>query len=200
MYRVFSCLILIGIILFNGCGPSTQVTRIDSDTTVDLSGRWNDTDSRMVANKMISDCLGHVWINNHNQESGERPVVIVGSIRNKSNEHIATQTFISDIERAFINSGKVRPVSSKSERSEIREERADQSENAAIETIKRMGRERGADYMMTGQINTIEDREGGRQIVFYQTDLTLTNIESNEKVWIGQEKIKKFIGRKKFKM
>ena len=54
--------------------------------------------------------------------------------------------------------------------------------------------------MMTGEINTIEDREGGKQIVFYKTDLTLTNIESMEKVWIGSKEIKKFIGRKKFKM
>ena len=201
MYKVLSCLMLIGIIVVSGCGPSTKVTRIDSDTTVDLSGRWNDTDSRMVADKMISDCLTHIWINNHNQTEGAKPVVIVGGIRNKSNEHIATQTFISDIEKAFINSGKVRPVSGKSERDEIREERADQSENAAIESIKRMGRELGADYMMTGEINAIEDRnKEGRRIVFYQTDLTLTNIESNEKVWIGQEKIKKFIERKKFKL
>ena len=200
MYKVMSCLLFIGIILIGACGPSKQVTRIDSDTTVDLSGRWNDTDSRMVAEKMITDCLGHVWLINHMEDVQERPAVIVGGIRNKSTEHIATQTFISDIEMAFINSGRVRPVSSKSERDEIREERADQSENASIETIKRMGRERGADYMMTGEINTIEDREGGKQIVFYQTNLTLTNIESNEKVWIGQKEIKKFIGRKKFKM
>lgn len=200
MYKVMSCLLFIGIILISSCGPSKQVTRIDSDTIVDLSGRWNDTDSRMVAEKMITDCLGHVWLINHMEDTSVRPAVIVGGIRNKSTEHIATQTFISDIERAFINSGRVRPVSSKSERDEVREERADQSENASIETIKRMGRELGADYMMTGEINTIEDREGGKQIVFYQTDLTLTNIESNEKVWIGQEKIKKFIGRKKFKM
>ncbi len=200
MNKVLSCLMLIGIIVVSGCGPTIQVTRLDSDKTVDLSGRWNDTDSRMVAETMIDDCLTDIWINNHNQTEGAKPIVIVGGIRNKSNEHIATQTFISDIERAFIKSGKVRPVSSKSERGEIREERADQSENAAIETIKRMGRELGADYMMTGEINTIEDREGGRQIVFYQTDLTLTNIESNEKVWVGTKKIKKYIGRKKFKL
>lgn len=201
MYKIMSCLLLLGIIALSGCGPTTQVTRIDSNTTVDLSGRWNDTDSRMVAETMIDDCLGHVWIIKHMAMADAKiPVVIVGGIRNKSNEHIATQTFISDIERAFINSGKVRPVASKSERGEIREERADQSEHAAIETIKRMGRELGADYMMTGEINTIEDREGGRQIVFYQTDLTLTNIESNEKIWIGQEKIKKYIGRKKLKL
>ena len=194
------CLILTGIMIFSGCSGSKQVTRVDADTTIDLSGRWNDTDSRMVADEIIGDCLNHPWINDHGISAGGKPVVIVGGIRNKSMEHIPVATFVTDIERAFINSGKVRTVSSASERSEIREERADQGEFAAIETIKRMGRELGADYMMTGEINTIEDREGGDQVVFYQTDLTLTNIETNEKIWIGNKKIKKFVGRGKFKM
>ncbi len=198
-YSLTICTLLVGITIFSGCSSSKQVTRVDADTTIDLSGRWNDTDSRMVADEIIGDCLTHPWINDHGISAGGKPVVIVGGIRNKSMEHIAVATFISDIERAFINSGKVRTVSSSSERSEIREERADQGEFAALETVKRMGRELGADYMMTGEINTIEDREGGDQVVFYQTDLTLTNIETNEKIWIGQKKIKKFIGRSKFK-
>ena len=198
-YSLTICTLLVGITIFSGCSSSKQVTRVDADTTIDLSGRWNDTDSRMVADEIIGDCLTHPWINDHGINAGGKPIVIVGGIRNKSMEHIAVATFISDIERAFINSGKVRTVSSSSERSEIREERADQGEFAALETVKRMGRELGADYMMTGEINTIEDREGGDQVVFYQTDLTLTNIETNEKIWIGQKKIKKFIGRSKFK-
>ena len=200
VYRLAIYALLIGITVFSGCSASKQVTRVDADTTIDLSGRWNDTDSRMVADEIIGDCLTHPWINNHGISAGGKPVVIVGGIRNKSMEHIAVATFISDIERAFINSGKVRTVASSSERGEIREERADQGEFAALETVKRMGREQGADYMMTGEINTIEDREEGKQVVFYQTDLTLTNIETNEKVWIGQKKIKKFIGRGKFKL
>ncbi len=200
LYRLTIYIFLVGIIAFSGCSASKQVTRVDTDTTIDLSGRWNDTDSRMVADEIIGDCLNHLWINNHAISPGGKPAVIVGGIRNKSMEHIAVATFIADIERAFINSGKVQPVASSSERSELREERADQAEFASLETVKQMGREHGADYMMTGEINTIEDREGGDQVVFYQTDLTLTNIETNEKVWIGQKKIKKFIGRSKFKM
>ena len=199
VYRFTIYALLIGAIVFSGCSASKQVTRVDADTTIDLSGRWNDTDSRMVADEMIDDCLNHPWINNHGMNTGGKPAVIVGGIRNKSMEHIPVATFITDIERAFINTGKVRPVSSSGERSEIREERANQGESASLETVKRMGQELGADYMMTGEINTIEDREGGKQVVFYQTDLTLTNIETNEKVWIGQKEIKKFIGRGKFK-
>lgn len=199
-YGLIIFALFVGLTIFSSCSSSKQVTRVDADTTIDLSGRWNDTDSRMVADDIIQDCLTHPWINDHGINTGGKPVVIVGGISNKSMEHIPVATFITDIERAFINSGKVRTVSSSSERGEIREERADQGEFAAIETVKRMGRELGADYMMTGEINTIEDREGGDQVIFYQTDLTLTNIETNEKIWIGNKKIKKFVGRDKFKM
>ena len=193
MYRLLTLLIGIVIIL-TGCSGK-QVTRISPDTTVDLSGRWNDTDSRLVAQEMIDNCLRHRWITDHLHTQQGVPVVIVGGIHDKSLDanRIAVQTFISDIERAFIISGKVRTVSAGSERSEIRAERADQGEFAAAETIKRMGRELGADYMMTGEVNAIEDREGRQHVIFYQTDLTLSNIETNEKVWIGQKKIKKSI-------
>ena len=179
-------------------GSTKTVERIEVDTTIDLSGRWNDTDSRQVSEAMIVDCLNHPWISRHTVGAqGKRPAVIVGAIRNRSTEHIAIPTFVSDIERAFINSGLVSVVASAIERGELRDEKGDQSKFASLETVKAMGQELGADYMMTGQINTIEDREGGKQVMFYQTDLTLTNVETNEKVWLGQKKIKKFIERKR---
>ena len=185
-------------IILAGCSQKKTVQRIEVDTIVDLSGRWNDTDSRQVSEAMIADCLNHPWISQHMVGAqGEKPIVIVGAIRNRSTEHIAIPTFVSDVERAFINSGLVSVVASATERGELRDEKGDQSKFASLETVKAMGQELGADYMMTGQINTIEDREGGKQVTFYQTDLTLTNIETNQKVWLGQKKIKKFIERKR---
>ena len=104
---------------------------------------------------------------------------------------------MNDIERAFINSGLVSVVASSNERGSLRDEKDDQSMFATPNPPKQMGRELGADYMLMGQINTIEDREGGKQVTFYQVDLTLTDIESNQKIWLGQKKIKKFIQRKR---
>ena len=45
------------------------------------------------------------------------------------------------------------------------------------------------------EINQIIDQEGGERVTFFQTNLELINVESNEKVWIGQKKIKKYIGK-----
>ena len=186
------------IVILAGCGAPKTVERIEADTTIDLSGEWNDTDSRQVSEAMIGDCLNHPWIGRHTARSkGESPVVIIGAIRNRSAEHIAVPTFVNDIERAFINSGLVSVVASSSERGSLRDEKDDQSMFASPESTKQMGRELGADYMLMGQINTIEAREGGKQVTFYQVDLTLTDIESNQKIWLGQKKIKKFIQRKR---
>ena len=177
-----------------GCGGK-EVRRIDPESTTDLSGFWNDTDSRIVAEDMIAECMTHPWIQQHTRDAGARPVVIVGGVGNRSMEHIATGTFIRDLERAFINSGQVRVVASSSERDELREERLDQEEWAREETRKRIRAETGADYMLTGVIDVIIDREGGTEVKFYQTDLFLTHIETNERVWVGQSKIKKEITR-----
>jgi uncharacterized protein (TIGR02722 family) len=186
-----------GALAISGCGSSKVVSRISEDSTTDLSGSWNDTDSRLVSQEMIQDCLSRPWKAKHWDRFGKKPVVIVGVVRNRSSEHIPVGTFIGDIERAFVNSGEVEVVASAEERDQVRDERSDQQSNASEETMKRFGLERGADYMMGGVINTITDQEGGEKVVFYQVDLNLVDLESNAKVWLGQKKIKKFIGRSK---
>jgi uncharacterized protein (TIGR02722 family) len=171
---------------------------METDEVTDLSGRWNDTDSRMVSETMVKDCLNHPWISEHLRAASANPVIIVGIIRNKSSEHIPVTTFVSDIERAYINSGLVDVVASATERGELREERSDQNRYADEQTVKEFGRELGADYMLNGYISTIIDQEKDTKVIYYQVDLTLTNIETNRKVWIGQEKIKKLVERKRF--
>ena len=177
-------------------GCYKQVSRIDPSSVTDLSGRWNDTDSRLVANELITQSLGAPWVARHTQmNGGESPAVIVGTFRNRTMEHIATNTFIADLERALINSGAVTMVASPQERSEIRDERADQQENARASSRARMAQELGADYMLQGEVTAIQDEEGREKVVFYQIDATLTDLESNVRVWAGQHKIKKYIER-----
>ena len=118
----------IAAVLIIGCGSSRKVTRVGADTTIDLSGNWNDADARMVAEEMISDCLARPWINDFNMANSAKPVVTVGTIRNLSREHIDTETFTTDFERELLNSGKVRFVASRGDRGEIRDERCSKRE------------------------------------------------------------------------
>jgi len=188
----YTCMLALPALLAAGC--TTKVARVQSDSTIDLSGRWNDADSRLVAEAMISDCLNQRWLYKYDQMN-KRPTVIIGKINNNSHEHINVETFSKDIERALLNSSKVDFLASKSERSQIREEKADQAENATEETAKPEHAETGADLMLIGTLNTIVDQEGNKSVVFYQTNMELVELQTNKKVWIGEKKIKKFVER-----
>lgn len=202
MNRLYWILIITIILMamISGCGtPSRTVERISTDEVTDLSGRWNDTDSKLVAEQMIRDLTYRPWLEDFLMESGRKPVVIVGTIRNFSSEHIQTDVFIKDMERELINSGKVKFVASKSERLEVRDERDDQQTSASEETAKAIAQETGADYMLKGGINSTTDQLEGKSAVFYQINLELIDLQSNEKVWIGSKEIKKFITKAKSK-
>ncbi len=180
-----------------GCGKK-QVSRVDVTETIDLSGRWNDTDSRMVAETMVSEALARPWVDKHVKEHRKDPTVIVGTVVNRSHEHISVATFTKDLERELTNSGRVQFVASKGEREELREERIEQQTHSSEETAKGLGKEIGADYMLKGEINSIEDEEGREKVVYYQVTLEMINLESNVKVWFGDKKIKKLVERKRF--
>ncbi len=176
------------------CGI-TRVQRIDTESVTDLSGRWNDADSRLVANALIEQSLSGSWTSVNT--GGNSPAVIVGEFRNRTLEHIPVTTFTRDLERALVSSSAVRVVASQQERSEVRDERMDQQQYAAPETRARLGRELGARYMLQGDVQAIEDAAGREKIVFYQVDATLIDLETNAKVWAGQHKIKKYIQRRR---
>lgn len=175
------------------CSSAPVVARRDVNETIDLSGYWNDTDSRLVSEEMVADSLGSPWSARARERLGREPRVIVGTVQNRSQEHLNTQTFVKDLERALVNSGVVDVVAASGEREELRSERADQQRNASIETAKSMGKELGADFMLQGQINTILDAADKEQVRFYQVELELVDLESNKKVWIGQKKLKKTV-------
>ena len=188
-------LVVLGLAL-SACG-GTSVQRMDAGEVKDVSGRWNDTDSRLVAEEMISDCLSRPWYGAAQSKLGKNPTVIVGTVKNQSQEHINTDTFVEDLQRSLINSGKVEFVASKGERGEVRDERLDQDTNAEESTRKAHGQEIGADFMLSGALNQIVDQEGGKAVVFYQTNLKMLDLKTNRIVWNGQKKLKKFVKRSK---
>lgn len=183
----------LGLALTN-CSSKQTVERVNENSVTDLSGRWNDTDSRLTAEEITAEMMDHSWYSTFASENGaKKPVIIVGLITNKSHEHIATETFSKDIEKAIINSGRMKLVQAGNMREEVRAERADQQTNAAQNTIKKFGMEHGADFMLQGTVNSIVDQGKKEKAVYYQIDLELTNIQTNEKVWIGDKKIKKIV-------
>lgn len=196
MKKYFKPIILIALastLVSTSVSCKRSVKRINPNKQVDLSGRWNDVDSRLVAEEMVKDVMNRQWHSNHFAKTGKKPVVIVGMVVNKTVDQIEPEVFIKDVEKEFINTGMVRVVTNGEFREKIRQERADQQEFASKETAKKWGKEMGSDYMMFGTINSVNDQYKKRKINYYKVNLELVDIESNEIVWIGEKEIKKDI-------
>ncbi len=185
------------VLLLSGCAsaPVRHVTRVDATSETDLSGDWNDTDARMTSNAMIEQCFASPWLVHFTEKQKRAPRIRVRGITNMSNEHIDAQVFVKSIERAMINSGKVRVLAQEgSELNAIRREQNDsasglQSDNSAVSVAN----ESGADFVVAVRIASIDDRLGGHRVKFYKINFELIDPSTGEKSWIGDHEIKKFV-------
>lgn len=179
-------------ILLVGC-QTRHVTRLDPATEIDLSGRWNDTDSRKVADQMIFELFDSDAFKNYAKLKTAKPVIVVGMIRNKTSEHIDPDNFVKKFELIIHNSGVAELVESNEFRDRLRVERTEQQDFADPATVKRMGMEAGADLMLFGEMTSETDTFNSRRVVNYITTLFLTDVETNKRVWYGQNEIKKYV-------
>jgi len=183
----------VAVLILSACG-STNVRRVDPGTQIDLSGYWNDVDVRIVCEALIRDCLGSARVDQTIRTMRRTPTVIVGRFRNESSEHIDTAIISSIMEATIFNSGRMDFVAGGDTRDDLRAERQDQQSNASEATTAALGNETGADFMLTGTVRTIIDRDRNQTVRTYFVTAELTNIETNERMWIGQNnEIKKVV-------
>jgi len=194
-------IVLCVLLLLSSCG-TTSVKRVESGSQKDLSGYWNAVDVKIVCENLINDCLSSGRVNQEIRARGnKKPVVIVGRFKNASDEHIDTEIISSTMETVIFNSGKLDFVAGGDTRAAIRSERQDQLGNASEETAAGIGKEMGANFMLTGSLRTIVDRDGNKSIRSYHVTAELTNLETNARLWMGQDdSITKVITRPKNKL
>jgi uncharacterized protein (TIGR02722 family) len=197
---------IVGVVLLlaGSCAssPSSGVTRVDSSTQTDLSGYWNDTDVKIVCQSLINDCLNSPRVDQAIKAmGGKTPIVLVGSFRNESSEHIDTSIISSTMEVTIFNSGKMDFVAGGSTRDELRAERQDQQSNASEATAAALANETGANFMLFGSVKTIVDKAGNQTVRTYFVTAEMTNVETNQRMWMGQNnEIKKVIVQAKNKL
>ncbi|MFP3041442.1 penicillin-binding protein activator LpoB [Treponema primitia] len=197
---------IMAIALIASCSSSPNVARVNSDTQIDLSGRWNDTDVRLVCETLINASLESPRVAQYIQQyakahQGNLPTVIVGAFRNTSSEHIDTSIISKTMEIAIVNSGKLDFVAGGDTRNELRAERGDQQSNASESTASALANETAANLMLTGSVKSMVDRAGNTSVRSYFVSAEMTNIENNTRLWMGENNdIKKVIKQPKAKI
>ena len=179
-----------------GCSSGPTVENVDPTTEGYVSGRWNDSDARAVADELIPQALSSPWMYSFRAVHDDtRPRLVVGDIENNTSEHINIDVFMNEIERVMINSGTVRFVADPEVRAALMEEVEWQEGMAKGGGVSGAVAEGvlGADFMLMGTVSSIVDQADKKAIVFYQVDLTLYDLRNWEKVWIGQAQRKHLV-------
>jgi len=191
--------------LFTACSSGPKVKRVSADTQMDLSGRWNDADVRLVSNHLINDALNSPRVSQFireytSQNRGRLPACLVGTFRNESSEHIDTSIISKSMEISIVNSGRMDFVAGGETLTELRTERQEQQGNASEETAAALGNETGAILLLTGSVKSIVDRAGNRTTRTYFVSAELTNIETRTRLWMGDyNEIKKVITQSNYR-
>ncbi len=179
--------VVVALVLTAGCG-GTKVENVDPSVEGYVSGRWNDSDARAVADDLIPQCMKSPWLPEFRGQHGEtRPRIVIGDIENNTSEHINKDVFMNELQRVLINSGVIRFVADPEVRETLMKEvqwQAEMAKGGGVAPDVERGVS-GADFMMMGSVNSIVDQAGKKAIVFYQVDLWLTDLRTWEKVWFG---------------
>lgn len=188
-------LFLCFLFLLAGCSSSDSITRLDDTTIVDVSGYWNDSDIRIVCESLIDSCLNSSWADRYRSENrGEYPYIIIGNVINVSSDHIDTAIITKKLEVALINNG-INVVADVGMRNQIVAERERQQYEASDATKAMLGQEIGATYLLQGSVRISVDALPGHSVRAYYVALELVDIETNKKVWVGEDSVRKEIKR-----
>ena len=188
MRKIGTFLILLAVffnILICNCG--TKVQYGDPAAQETLTVDFGSTDLNMIAEKMVNSMLSSPVIQERN-----RPILQVASIKNKTNEHIDTKSISDKIRTTLLKSGAVQ-FSAGEIRNEIIEELEFQRGSGYVDpsTQKRMGKQVGADFLLTGEISSIKKQKGGTKDIYFKITLNLVDLETALISWADEKEIRK---------
>lgn len=200
--KIAFALSMAALLALTSCASNkSPVTRVDSETVLDLSGNWNDTDIGIVCKSLIAGAIQSPRIAKFEAENGRPPVVILGRIRNDSSEPadvIHTDIISKKMENALINSGVFDFVADSGDREALRAERLAQIDFTNPETAAAIGNETGADLMLVGSVKTSIEKspDGKTESRHYYVYAQMQHLSSNITWWSDEnDEIKKIIKR-----
>lgn len=177
------------------CAPNFEGTYNDPAKAEIVDDRWSETDARKTATSLISQVLGKPWLAQFEGAKRTKPVVIVDEVGNRTDEHIDTKALTEYMTDELINSGKVRFVNADKRQKILEEIKYQNSGTTSGATKKTLGKQIGADFILSGAVSSSVHTQDGLKTVTYQTALTMTDLETAEIVWSGKELIKKRFNR-----
>ena len=182
----------------NGCSSTPSVQYGDATAVETVNTDFGSTDLQMIAEKMVDDLLAAPAMADI-APNGKRPILFVDTIKNKTLEHIDTESITDTISTKLLNSGRFRfvdmtRVDAISQQIDYQKNSGMVDENKSVQ----MGRQLGAQFMLYGNFSSIQKTAGSTKDVYYKFTMKLTNIESGLVEFQSEKEIRKTQKKKLF--
>jgi len=180
----------IALFALGGC-TNKSVVRYGDATAVETTNiNFGSTDLQKVAGQMtdsllLSPVVGTLTANT-------RPIIFVESIKNKTSEHIDTESITDSISTKLLRSGKFRFVDM-GRVSAAREQLEFQQSSGMVDASKAIafGQQVGAQYMLYGNLASIVKSNKDKSDVYYKFTLRLMDLKSGLVEWADETEIRK---------
>ena len=193
-FALVSPIILCTSVAMTGC---STVQYGDAQKVETVTTEFGSTDLQTTAANMVDSMLSFPPIVKATQN--KRPVMFVDTIKNKSMEHIDTESLTDTISTKLLRSGKFRFVDMTKVET-IKNQLQYQNESGMVDpsTSTAFGKQIGADYMLYGNLSSIVKRDNSTKDVYYKITLKLMDVETGLVEWQDEQEIRKVKSKKLF--
>jgi uncharacterized protein (TIGR02722 family) len=156
--------------------------------TTDIN--FGSTDLQKIADQMTDSLVQSPVVGT--MTANKRPIVFVDTVKNKTSEHIDTESLTDSISTQLLRSGKFRFVDM-TKVNTVREQLSYQNEGDLVNPSKavQFGKQVGAEYMLYGNLASIVKTNADKSDVYYKFTMRLMDLESGLVEWADETEIRK---------
>lgn len=171
-------------LLASGCASTVEYG--DATSSKPISTDFGSSDLQQIAAKMVDSMLADDIL--EEISVGGPPLLIVDKVKNKSMQHIDTESVTDSIRTRLIRSRKF-SFQDRTTEAALSEELAYQQVAAADAVAS--GQQDAPRYMLTSNLSEIEQSAGRVKDVYYKFTMSLRDLKSGRLIWADEQEIRK---------
>jgi uncharacterized protein (TIGR02722 family) len=169
----------------SGCMSTVEYG--DATSSKPVSTGFGSSDLQQIAAKMVDSLLGDEMLMQDIGGDGP-PLLIVDKVKNKTSQHIDTESVTDSIRTKLIRSRQF-SFQDRTTEAALQEELAYQ-QTAAQDAVA-MGQQDAPRYMLTANLSEIRQTAGRVRDVYYKFTMNLRDLKSGRLLWADEQEIRK---------
>lgn len=176
-----------GLLALLATGCATTVEYGDATSGKAISTDFGSADLQQIAAKMVDSLLGDDRLMARIGSDGP-PLLIVDKVKNKTMQHIDTESVTDSIRTKLLRSGEF-SFQDRTTEAALQEELAYQ-QGAARDAVE-AGQQDAPRYMLTANLSEIQQTQGRLKDVYYKFTMNLRDLKSGRLIWADEKEIRK---------